>query len=72
MVSKFVAMHEFVDVHGVGVTIDNLTAVEIANGVLRIVQDFEKYSENCLSSRNFLEWSFVSKLWINELNNGGF
>jgi len=72
LVSKFVAMHEFVDVHGVGVTIDILSAVEIANGVLRIVQDFEKYSENCFISRNFLAWTFVSELWINELNNGGF
>ena len=72
LVSNFVAMHEFVDVHDVGVTIDILSAAEIASGVLRIVQDFEKYSENCFNSRNFLTWTFVSKLWLNELNNGGF
>jgi glycosyltransferase involved in cell wall biosynthesis len=67
VVSKFVAMHEFVDKYRVGITIPTTDHMRLSNAVLEIHDHYNTYVENCDAFRNLLTWDSVSKNWIEAL-----
>lgn len=71
VVSKNVAMHEFVDKHQTGITITSLNARDLAQSIEDVVRDYDKYRENCIKVRNKLYWDEVIKRWIEVLTEDG-
>jgi glycosyltransferase involved in cell wall biosynthesis len=69
IVSKFVAMHEFVDEHEVGITLSTLESAELAQAIEKVVENYATYQLNCLKSRSLLNWEFVIKSWIRVLTS---
>ena len=63
LVSKNVAMHEFVDKYNVGVTIPELSVQELFEGVLKILNGYENFMRNCALYREKLAWDFVFESW---------
>jgi glycosyltransferase involved in cell wall biosynthesis len=63
VVSKFVAMHEFVDRFKAGITIDCLEIDEIVLAIEQISDNFSIYQRNCLTSARLLDWNEVFKRW---------
>lgn len=63
LVSKNVAMHEFVDKYNVGVTIPELSVQELCEGVLKILNSYENFMRNCELYRERLAWDFVFESW---------
>ena len=67
VVSKYVAMHEFVDKYQVGKTILDLDANLLASAILDLIDNYDNYTFNCESHRELLSWKQVSKVWLNIL-----
>jgi glycosyltransferase involved in cell wall biosynthesis len=67
VVSKFVAMHEFVDRYRVGITIPTTDHKLLSAAILQIDEEYDAYVDNCESFRNLLTWEFNSKVWIEAL-----
>lgn len=68
VVSKFVAMHEFVDRHETGITINSLEVDEIAQAIESIHHDYSKFHQNCIDSSPLLRWQEVQKNWLRALD----
>jgi glycosyltransferase involved in cell wall biosynthesis len=68
VVSKFVAMHEFVDKYSTGVTLDQLSSEDLSSSVRQATTDFSLLVSNCFKYRYLLSWSEVSKKWIEALS----
>ena len=69
LVSKFVAMHEFVDQFKTGVTIDKLEVDEIVIAIEQISNNYSNYQRNCISSAPLLAWDEVFKRWREVIDN---
>lgn len=67
VVSKFVAMHEFVDEFEVGITLRELDSGVLAHAILDLIQDYDKYVTNCEFNRELLSWRHVSEVWLRAL-----
>lgn len=67
VVSRFVAMHEFVDEFEVGITLRELDSGVLALAILDLIQDYDKYVRNCESNRELLSWTHVSEVWLRAL-----
>ena len=63
---KNVGMHEFVDEHKAGITIQSLSEVELAEAVFTVVQDFAVYRQNCVKAAEYLTWENVIQRWFVE------
>ena len=70
VISKNVAMHEFVDRHKAGVTIENLSPKDLANGILHVVENYNAYVDNCRVSRDYLSWDKVFENWLIAIKRG--
>lgn len=68
VVSKFVAMHEFVDRHETGITVDCLEVDVIAEAIESILRDYSKFHQNCIDSGPLLNWEVVQKNWLKALD----
>lgn len=68
VVSKFVAMHNFVQSHHTGVVIPSLDVAQIALAVEEIVGNYQEYRQNCLKSAKFISWDKVIENWLLILN----
>ncbi len=64
IVSRYVAMHEFVDLHRTGVTIDSLDISELVNAIHCVIENYEEFWRNCLNSAHLLSWDEIQKNWI--------
>jgi glycosyltransferase involved in cell wall biosynthesis len=69
VVSKFVAMHEFVDAHSTGLTIDELDVDKLVSAIKEVSDKFSTYQENCIAAANLLAWEDVIKLWIKTIDS---
>jgi len=69
VVSKFVAMHEFVDANSAGLTIDELDVDKLVSAIEEISNEFSTYQENCIRSAHLLAWEEVFKRWIHVIDN---
>jgi glycosyltransferase involved in cell wall biosynthesis len=69
VVSKFVAMHEFVDQHNVGLTIETLELDELVAAIEEISKNFSTYQKNCVSSAPLLSWDAVIIRWFDAIEN---
>jgi glycosyltransferase involved in cell wall biosynthesis len=67
VVSKFVAMHEFVDRYRVGITIPATDHKLLSSAILDIDEEYNAYVDNCEAFRNLLTWEFNSKVWLEAL-----
>ena len=63
-------MHEFVDRHKAGVTIENLSPKDLANGILHVVENYNAYVDNCRVSRDYLSWDKVFENWLIAIKRG--
>jgi glycosyltransferase involved in cell wall biosynthesis len=72
IVSKFVAMHDFVDEYSTGLTLVELSIPAIVEAILRIEQNYSHFRDNCENSRGLLSWTNVSRNWINALMDSEF
>lgn len=68
VISKNVAMHEFVDRHKSGVTIEKLSPEDLAHGILDVVENYHEYVGNCKVSRDYLSWDKVFENWLRVIN----
>jgi glycosyltransferase involved in cell wall biosynthesis len=68
VVSKFVAMHEFVDRHQTGITIKSLEVDELASAIESVHRDYLKFQQNCIDSSPLLRWEEVQKNWLRALD----
>jgi glycosyltransferase involved in cell wall biosynthesis len=68
VISKNVAMHEFVEMHKSGITIEKLSPEDLANGILEVVQNYQNYVSNCKVSRDYLSWDKVFENWLRAIN----
>jgi glycosyltransferase involved in cell wall biosynthesis len=69
VVSKFVAMHEFVDTHSTGSTIETLDVDEIVFAIKDVTDKFSTYQENCIASAPLLAWEEVINSWFHAIEN---
>lgn len=69
VVSKFVAMHEFVDCHHTGITINSLDVDSLARAIEYVYRNYAKFQENCLESAHLLDWMEVQKKWLQVLKS---
>jgi glycosyltransferase involved in cell wall biosynthesis len=67
VVSKFVAMHDFVDKHNTGLTINSLEVDELVTAIEEISNNFASYQKNCVSSASLLDWDVVIKRWFDAI-----
>ena len=67
IVSKFVAMHDFVDKYSTGLTLENLGVADVVDAILRVEADYYLFRDNCEKFRNLLSWSNSSRNWIKVL-----
>ena len=72
IVSKFVAMHDFVDEHSTGVTLNELSLPALVDAILKVEQNYSYFRDNCENSRGLLSWTNVSRNWIKVLIDSGF
>lgn len=63
IVSKFVAMHDFVDEYSTGLTLVSLSVSDMVDAILRVEFDYTSFRKNCEKFRNLLSWSNTSKNW---------
>ncbi len=68
VVSKFVAMHEFVDLHQTGITINSLEVEELSAAIESVHQEYSKFQQHCIESSHLLAWEEVQKNWLRALN----
>jgi len=68
IVSRFVAMHQFVDAHKAGITIQEPSAVQLAAAIRRVISNYDNYVNSCDACAPFLEWENVIENWIRALN----
>lgn len=64
VVSKFVAMHAFVDQHSAGLTINSLDIEDLVLAIEEIANNYSNYQKNCISSAPLLSWDTVIKRWF--------
>jgi glycosyltransferase involved in cell wall biosynthesis len=69
VVSKFVAMHEFVDTHSTGLTIEALDVDELVCAIKDVTNKFSTFQENCIASAPLLAWEEVIKNWFQVFEN---
>ena len=67
IVSKYVAMHKFVEEFKTGLTISKLSVSNLTNAILEVKSNYSFYRENCVQSRKLLGWENVSNVWIEKL-----
>jgi glycosyltransferase involved in cell wall biosynthesis len=63
IVTKEVAMHNFVKLHNVGVVIDQINVPEIASAVEAVMKNYENLRKNCIASAHLLDWNQVILAW---------
>jgi glycosyltransferase involved in cell wall biosynthesis len=63
IVSKNVALHEFVQEFDCGVVIDNLSPENVFRATLKIESNYSTYVNNCLRNSYLLSWERVSRNW---------
>ena len=71
IVSKFVAMHDFVDEYSTGLTLENLRVADIVGSVLTVEDNYNWFRDNCEKFRHLLSWEDISKNWIKVLLDSG-
>lgn len=69
VVSKFVAMHEFVDTHSTGLTLDELDVQKLVSAIKEVSNNFSTYQENCMASAHLLAWKEVIKRWFHVIDS---
>jgi glycosyltransferase involved in cell wall biosynthesis len=69
VVSKFVAMHEFVDTHSTGITIDNLDVDKLVSAIKEISNQYSTFQKNCIASAHLLAWDEVMKRWFQVIDS---
>jgi glycosyltransferase involved in cell wall biosynthesis len=67
IVSKFVAMHDFVDEYSTGLTLENLSVSDLVDAILKVESGYISFRENCENFRGLLSWSNTSKNWLKVL-----
>lgn len=72
IVSKFVAMHDFVDEHSTGVTLVDLSIPALVEAILEVEQNYRYFKDSCEKSRGLLSWTYVSRNWIRVLMDSEF
>jgi len=68
IVSKFVAMHQFVDAHKAGITIQQLSAVQLAAAIRKVISNYDNYVNSCEACAPLLAWEKVIENWIGAFN----
>lgn len=63
VVSKFVAMQEFTELHKTGVVIANLEVKELTAAITTVINDYGKFARNAYDSRSLLSWANVLLNW---------
>jgi glycosyltransferase involved in cell wall biosynthesis len=69
VVSKFVAMHEFVDTHSTGLTLDELDVQKLVSAIKEVSNNFSTYQENCMASAHLLAWKEVIERWFHVIDS---
>lgn len=69
VVSKHVAMHEFVDRHHTGITLNSLDVDALAKAIETINEGYALFQKQCLESAHLLDWKDVQKKWLQALNS---
>lgn len=64
VVSRYVAMHEFVELHKTGIAITSLDVELLSTAIQEIVVNYDEYQRNCHSAAKFLSWNSVIENWI--------
>jgi len=64
LVSNQVAMHKFVEMYKTGVTVKSLNPSVIATGILNLRENYSLFQQNCIGSRDLLNWDNVFDSWI--------
>ena len=67
IVSRFVAMHEFVNLYRTGVTVDSLEFPELIKAIHNVIQNYDEFQRNCVDSAHLLSWEEIQKNWIRVL-----
>lgn len=69
VVSKYVAMHEFVDRYKTGITLDSLQVDDLVKAIEMVSENYTQFQKNCIDSLHKLSWEEVHKNWIRALTN---
>jgi glycosyltransferase involved in cell wall biosynthesis len=69
VVSKFVAMHEFVDRHRTGITLNSLKVDTLVEAIENVHSNYAAFQEKCLESAHLLDWKEVQKKWLQVLKS---
>jgi glycosyltransferase involved in cell wall biosynthesis len=67
VVSKHVALHEFVDRHSTGITLNSLEVDSLVSAIEAVNEDYALFQKQCLASAHFLDWKEVQKKWLQAL-----
>ena len=67
LVSKNVALSDFVYRHRCGIVIESLDSESVANGILSILGNYSSFSQNCLKARHELDWQHNIAPWIESI-----
>lgn len=68
VISKYVAMHDFVDKYKTGITISELSPSHLTDAVKQTVDNYSYFRQNCQIFRNNLGWDKVSEKWLDALS----
>lgn len=69
VVSKFVAMYEFVDKYCAGFTIDEIDVESLVSAIEKVSDRFSTYQDNCIESAHLLAWEQVIKVWFKAIED---
>jgi len=69
IISKFVAMHEFVETNSTGLTIYNLDVDELVSAIEEVTEKFSIYHDKCIAAAPLLAWEEVIKRWYLVIDN---
>lgn len=67
VVSKYVAMHEFVLRNRTGIVLQTLTLEELVASVVNVIENYEQYVRNTSICKFELGWNNVFPNWISEI-----
>jgi glycosyltransferase involved in cell wall biosynthesis len=68
VVSKYVALHEFVLRNRTGVVLQTLTLDELVASIVNVIENYEKYVKNANTYKFELDWNYVFPNWISEID----
>lgn len=71
IVSKNVALHEFVDKHKCGIVISDIADTELVRAIKEIEKDFSKFVLNCYQAAPELTWEAVGRKWLKVIDDLG-